>query len=66
MTRHWVKLELDVRAFDPARFTGYIERCRTAGIHSTTLAELGDTERHTTAGAPRGAGAADHKRLNFT
>jgi GNAT superfamily N-acetyltransferase len=46
MARDWVKLELDVRTFDAARFTEYAERCRTAGIRLSTLAELGDTPGH--------------------
>jgi len=46
MTHHWIKLELDVRTFDATHFTGYVERCRTAGIRLTTLAELGDTSSH--------------------
>jgi hypothetical protein len=43
---HWVKLELDVKTFDAARFARYLERCRDAGIRLTTLAELGDTAGH--------------------
>ena len=46
MTRDWVKLELDVRTFDAARFAPYAERCQAAGIRLTTLAELGDTPAH--------------------
>ncbi|MEV0775699.1 GNAT family N-acetyltransferase [Streptomyces sp. NPDC050433] len=46
MTVHWVKLELDIRTFDAARFNTYVERCRDTGIRLTTLAELGDTARH--------------------
>ncbi|WP_416978715.1 GNAT family N-acetyltransferase [Streptomyces sp. T028] len=42
----WVRLELDVTAFDAARFEPYVRRCRDAGLHLTTLAELGDTPRH--------------------
>jgi GNAT superfamily N-acetyltransferase len=42
MVRDWVKLELDVRTFDPARFTRYVERCQAVGIRLVTLAELGD------------------------
>jgi hypothetical protein len=39
----WVKLQLDVDAFDLARFQPYVDRCRTSGIRLTTLSELGDT-----------------------
>ncbi|MFI6080379.1 GNAT family N-acetyltransferase [Streptomyces sp. NPDC051217] len=46
MAAHWIKLELDVRTFDAARFVKYVERCRAAGIRLTTLAELGDTPPH--------------------
>ena len=42
----WVKLELDVRALDAARFTQYAERCQAAGIRLVTLAGLGDTPAH--------------------
>jgi RimJ/RimL family protein N-acetyltransferase len=42
----WVKLELDVDAFNAARFEQYVERCRRASIRLTTLAELGDTPNH--------------------
>ncbi|MEU1309079.1 GNAT family N-acetyltransferase [Streptomyces cinnamoneus] len=45
MTDHWVKLELDVTAFDASRFEGHLERCRDAGIRLTTLADLGDGPR---------------------
>ncbi|MFF4715321.1 GNAT family N-acetyltransferase [Streptomyces eurythermus] len=46
MTDHWVRLELDVAAFDAPRFQPYVERCRAAGIRFATLAELGDTPEH--------------------
>lgn len=46
MADHWVKLELDIRTFDAARFEKYLERCRGAGIRLTTLEELGDTPRN--------------------
>ncbi|MER5757412.1 GNAT family N-acetyltransferase [Streptomyces sp. NPDC002088] len=42
----WVKLELDASTFDAARFERYLERCRSAGIRLTTLADLGDTPPH--------------------
>ncbi|MFF7373304.1 GNAT family N-acetyltransferase [Streptomyces tricolor] len=46
MTVHWVKLELDVAAFDAPRFETYVSRCRADGIRLATLAELGDTPEH--------------------
>ncbi|MFF5184750.1 GNAT family N-acetyltransferase [Streptomyces sp. NPDC000345] len=46
VTIDWVRLELDVTAFDTARFEPYVRRCRDAGLRLTTLAELGDTPRH--------------------
>ncbi|MDQ3457337.1 MAG: GNAT family N-acetyltransferase [Actinomycetota bacterium] len=42
----WVRLELDVDAFDEARFAPYLQACQVAGIEFTTLAELGDTTEH--------------------
>ena len=42
----WVKLQLDVDAFDLARFQPYVDRCRASGIRLTTLSELGDTPEH--------------------
>ncbi|MFE7813220.1 GNAT family N-acetyltransferase [Streptomyces sp. NPDC057433] len=46
MTVPWVKLELDVAAFDAPHFETYVTRCREDGIRLTTLAELGDTPEH--------------------
>ncbi|MBL1108586.1 GNAT family N-acetyltransferase [Streptomyces sp. 5-8] len=46
MTDQWVRLELDVAAFDAPRFEQYLTRCQAAGIRLTTLAELGDTPEH--------------------
>lgn len=46
MADHWVRLALDVRTFDAARFAKYVARCRDTGIRLTTLAELGDTPAH--------------------
>ncbi|MGW5970611.1 GNAT family N-acetyltransferase [Streptomyces sp. NPDC055186] len=46
MTNQWVKLELDVAAFDAPYFETYVARCREDGIRLTTLAELGDTPEH--------------------
>lgn len=41
-----MKLQLDVDAFDLARFQPYVDTCRTSGIRLTTLSELGDTPDH--------------------
>ncbi|MCX2925254.1 hypothetical protein [Streptomyces sp. NEAU-W12] len=46
MTVPWVKLELDVAAFDAPHFETYVTRCREDGIRLTTLAQLGDTPEH--------------------
>ncbi|GAA2260445.1 hypothetical protein GCM10010145_31810 [Streptomyces ruber] len=46
VTTAWVKLELDLDAFDLARFQPYVDRCRRSGIRLTTLSELGDTPEH--------------------
>ncbi|WP_424215135.1 GNAT family N-acetyltransferase [Streptomyces sp. BI20] len=45
-TPAWVRLELDVAAFDPAPFVGALAACAEAGVLVTTLAELGDTPEH--------------------
>ncbi|MGW0824540.1 GNAT family N-acetyltransferase [Streptomyces sp. NPDC002845] len=42
----WVRLQLDVCAFDFARFQPYVDKYRTSGIRLTTLSELGDTPEH--------------------
>ncbi|MCS0638452.1 GNAT family N-acetyltransferase [Streptomyces sp. LP05-1] len=41
-----VRLELDVAAFDAARFAAYVTRCRAEGIRLTTPAVLGATPEH--------------------
>ncbi|QKW50531.1 GNAT family N-acetyltransferase [Streptomyces buecherae] len=46
MTDHWVRLELDVAAFDEERCAPYVRTCQAAGLRLTTLAELGDTPEH--------------------
>ncbi|MEV0978202.1 GNAT family N-acetyltransferase [Streptomyces sp. NPDC049915] len=46
MADHWVRLELDVTAFDAGRFEPYLDRCAAQGIRLTTLAELWDTPEH--------------------
>ncbi|MFG2628245.1 GNAT family N-acetyltransferase [Streptomyces sp. NPDC048473] len=46
MAGQWVKLELDVSAFDADRFEAYVTRCRADGIRLTTLAKLGNTPEH--------------------
>jgi len=44
---HWirraVRLQLDLRTFDDARFLPYLRRCRQSGIDFPTMADLGDT-----------------------
>jgi len=39
----WVRLELDLHAFDGAPYQQYLQRCRSAGIEFTTMGQLGDT-----------------------
>ncbi|MFD5897432.1 GNAT family N-acetyltransferase [Streptomyces sp. NPDC060366] len=46
MAVKWVRLELDLDAFDDARFEPYLQRCRQAGIEFTTMAAVGDTAEH--------------------
>ncbi|MFI6607770.1 GNAT family N-acetyltransferase [Streptomyces sp. NPDC050507] len=46
MADQWVRLELDLNAFDADRFEAYVTRCLDEGIRLTTLAELGDTPEH--------------------
>jgi len=46
MDLDWVRLQLDVDAFDEDRFAPYLEACRVGGIAFTTMAELGDTAAH--------------------
>jgi GNAT superfamily N-acetyltransferase len=50
VNRSWVRLTLDVDAFDPTPFAGVVERCRREGIEFSTMADLGDVE-------------ANHRRL---
>lgn len=38
----WVRLRLDVGAFDAGAFAGTIDRCRRDGVGFTTMADLGD------------------------
>lgn len=42
----WVRLRLDVEAFDDAAFEPYLRRARDRGIDFATMAELGDTAEH--------------------
>lgn len=42
----WVKLELDVSAFDPSCFAADARRVEDSGVRVTTLFELGDTPEH--------------------
>lgn len=46
MTVAWVKLELDVAAFDPTPWNSLLESMTTAGITMSTLDELGATEQN--------------------
>lgn len=46
MAVEWVRLKLDLYAFDDSGFVPYMERCRRAGIDFATMAELGDTAAH--------------------
>lgn len=46
MVVEWVRLKLDLDAFNEARFAPYLRRCRQAGIEFTTMAALGDTAAH--------------------
>lgn len=43
MAVEWVRLQLDLEAFEDARFEPYLHRCRQSGIDFTTMADLGDT-----------------------
>ncbi|MER5421047.1 GNAT family N-acetyltransferase [Streptosporangium roseum] len=42
----WVRLKLDLDAFDDARFEPYLRSCRRAGVEFTTMAAAGDTAEH--------------------
>ncbi|MEJ7741420.1 MAG: hypothetical protein WKF73_02040 [Nocardioidaceae bacterium] len=42
----WVRLKLDLEAFDDAQFEPYLQRCRHAGLDFINMAELGDTTAH--------------------
>jgi hypothetical protein len=42
----WVRLQLDLDAFDDARFDRYLQSCRDSGIRFTTMAAVGDTAEH--------------------
>jgi GNAT superfamily N-acetyltransferase len=42
----WVRLKLDLEAFDDVRFESYLRRCQQAGIEFTTMAVVGDTAEH--------------------
>jgi len=43
MSRPFVKLKLELKSFDEARFPSAIERCERQGISFETMASLGDT-----------------------
>ncbi len=42
----WVRLKLDLEAFDDAQFEPYLQLCRHAGLDFINMAELGDTTAH--------------------
>ncbi|MFF9896509.1 GNAT family N-acetyltransferase [Streptomyces longispororuber] len=46
MAVDWVRLKLDLDAFDRERFEPVLRRCRRDGITFTTMAQAGDTPRH--------------------
>lgn len=46
MPVEWVRLKLDLEAFDDAGFEPYLLRCRDAGCDFTSLARVGDTASH--------------------
>lgn len=46
MAIEWVRLKLDLDAFDDARFEPYLRRCQQTGIELTTMAAAGDTVEH--------------------
>ena len=46
MAVEWVRLRLDLDAFDDARFDRCLRRCQESGIEFTTMAALGDTAEH--------------------
>lgn len=46
VTREWVRLRLDLDAFDDGKFQPYLDRCQEAGIEFTTMAVVGDTTEH--------------------
>ncbi|TXL88160.1 GNAT family N-acetyltransferase [Streptomyces sp. IB2014 016-6] len=46
MAVEWVRLKLDLDAFDDARFEPGLRRCRKTGIEFTTMAAVGDTAEH--------------------
>jgi len=39
----WVRLQLDIDAFDEAQFVPYEQRCRRSGVDFATMSDLGDT-----------------------
>lgn len=43
MAVEWVRLQLDLKAFDDADFLPYLRRCQQPGIDFPTMADLGDT-----------------------
>jgi len=39
----WVRLQLDMDAFDEDQFVPYVQQCRRSGIDFTTMGDFGDT-----------------------
>ncbi|WP_371525233.1 GNAT family N-acetyltransferase [Streptomyces sp. NBC_01283] len=46
MAVEWVRLKLDLDAFDDTRFEPRLRSCRQSGIEFTTMAAFGDTPEH--------------------
>ncbi|MER6230629.1 GNAT family N-acetyltransferase [Streptomyces sp. NPDC001616] len=46
MAIEWVRLKLDLDAFDDAPFEPCLRRCQQTGIEFTTMAAVGDTVEH--------------------
>jgi len=42
----WVRLQLDLAAFDDDQFARYLRKCQQSGIEFTTLGDLGDTREN--------------------
>ncbi|MEV8532446.1 GNAT family N-acetyltransferase [Streptomyces sp. NPDC051211] len=46
MAVEWVRLALDLEAFDESPFLPRLRSCREAGVELTTMAAVGDTPEH--------------------